>query len=104
MYQPRTAIHLGSVPFPESGAEEDFARGLADLIGSGLEQLQAQNPSIGFTLVADTEKPRKRALAYSGAWDATDRELLANVWRFDFTKHERAVLDITTAEIDEAGP
>ncbi|MFI1521371.1 hypothetical protein [Kitasatospora cineracea] len=54
-------------------------------------------------LVANTGKPRKRALTYSGAWVATDRELLANVWRFDFTKHERAVLDIMTAETDEAG-
>ncbi|MET9182896.1 hypothetical protein ABZX88_32485 [Kitasatospora aureofaciens] len=90
-------------PSGRSRAEEDFARGLADLIGSGLEQLQAQNPSVGFTLIANSDKPRKGAQTHGGSWVATDRELLANIWRFDFTKRERAVLDIMTAEVDEEG-
>ncbi|MFC8452163.1 hypothetical protein [Kitasatospora sp. NPDC057223] len=90
-------------PSGRSGAEEAFARGLADLIGSGLEQLQAQNPSVGFTLVANSDKPKKAVHTHGGSWVATDRELLANVWRFEFSQRERAVLDIMTAEINEEG-
>ncbi|MDH6130493.1 hypothetical protein [Kitasatospora sp. GP82] len=94
---------MAKKPSGRSRAEDSFAQGLADLIGSGLEQLRAQNPSVGFTLVADSDKPRKPANTHGGSWVATDRELLANVWRFEFSSRERAVLDIMTAEINEDG-
>ncbi|MFB7673217.1 hypothetical protein ACFC26_17585 [Kitasatospora purpeofusca] len=90
-------------PSGSSGAQQAFANGLAELIGSGLERLQAENPSIGFTLIANSDKPRKGAQTHGGSWVATDRELLGNIWRFDFSKRERAVLDIMTAEVDEEG-
>ncbi|WP_329572911.1 hypothetical protein [Kitasatospora sp. NBC_01266] len=94
---------MAKKPAGHGRAEGAIAQGLADLIGSGLEQLRAQNPSIGFTLLADSNKPSKPAHTHGGSWVATDRELLANVWRFEFSQRERAVLDIMTAEINEEG-
>ncbi|WP_030274430.1 hypothetical protein [Streptomyces sp. NRRL B-24484] len=94
---------MAKKPSGRARADEALAQGLADLIGSGLEQLRAQNPGIGFTLIADAAKPNKSANTHGGSWVATDRELLANIWRFEFTPRERAVLDIMTAEINEDG-
>ncbi|WP_331731250.1 hypothetical protein [Kitasatospora sp. NBC_01300] len=83
---------------------QKVTNGLEDILGDSLQKLHEANPGFGFTLIADTKKPKKReATTQGGSWAGIDKQLLRNIHLFEFSNKERAVLDNMTADADRDG-